>query len=76
MACPLSLDSICAGKRLTLYGTVNEPGGTTYGIASSEDEVFVVCRWPDPAAPSICEQIAPSGAQVTGEAAIYRVESD
>jgi hypothetical protein len=73
--CPPSLASVCGGKTLTLYGTINEPAGTTYGIATSDDEVFVICRWPDFAQQSTCAEISPAGARVVGEAAVYRVES-
>lgn len=76
MTCPPSLESTCSGKRLTLYATVNEPAGTTYGIASSENDVFVICRWPEGAAAATCGTVAPTGERVVGEAAVYRVEND
>lgn len=74
--CPPSLVAVCEGKTLTLYGTINEPAGTTYGIASSDDDVFVICRWPEGAPASTCDRIGATGAQVVGEAAVYRVEGD
>jgi hypothetical protein len=74
--CPASVESVCAGKRLSLYGTINEPAGTTYGITSTENELFVICRWPEGAGAATCEQITTGGARVVGEAAVYRVEDD
>ena len=72
--CPPSLAAVCVGKRLTLFSTINEPSGTTYGISSSNEDTFVICRWPVDAAAATCEQVPPTGAQVIGEAAVYRVE--
>jgi hypothetical protein len=72
--CPPSLASVCGEKRLTLFSTINEPQGTTYGVASSNEDVFLICRWPTGAPASTCERIPPTGAQVIGEAAVYRVE--
>ena len=72
-ACPSNLASICAGKQLEIFSTINEPRGTSYGIASSDEDVFVICRWPPGAAASTCEQMLPGGSQVVGEAAVSRV---
>lgn len=73
MTCPPTVASVCGDDRLTLFSTINEPAGTTYGIASSNDDVFVICRWPANAPAFTCERIPPTGAQVVGEAAVYRV---
>jgi hypothetical protein len=72
-ACPSNLASICAGKQLEIFSTINEPSGMSYGVASSNQDVFVICRWPPGAAAASCEQMAPGGSQVVGEAAVYRV---
>jgi hypothetical protein len=72
--CPPSLSEVCEGKQLTLDSTINEPQGTRYGISSSDQAVFVICRWPPGAAASTCEPLPPTGTQVVGEAAVYRVE--
>jgi hypothetical protein len=72
--CPPSLTSVCADKGLSLVSTINEPQGTRYGISSSEQDVFVICRWPPGAVASTCELLPSTGAQVVGEAAVYRVE--
>jgi hypothetical protein len=74
MSCPASLVSVCADRSLRLQQTINEPTGTVYGIVS-ENEVFVICRWREPAPQPECEAIPPTGAEVAGEAAVYRVES-
>jgi hypothetical protein len=73
MPCPPSLEVVCADRQLRLRETINEPRGTMYGVAS--DDVFVICRWPQPAPGPECEAIPSIGAEVAGEAAIYRVES-
>jgi hypothetical protein len=73
LSCPSSLQSMCAGRSLRLRQTVNEPRGTVLGI-ESEDEVFVICRWQQPAPQPECEAIPPTGAEVIGEAAVYRVD--
>jgi hypothetical protein len=73
MSCPSSLVSVCADRTLDLRQTINEPTGTMYGI-SSESEVFVICRWQEPAPGPECETIPPTGAEVIGEAAVYRVD--
>jgi hypothetical protein len=72
-ACPTNLAVICVGKQLEIFSTINEPRGTSYGIASSDKDVFVICRWPPGAAAATCEQMPPGGSQVVGEAAVYRV---
>jgi hypothetical protein len=72
--CPPTLAAVCGSKRLTIVSTINEPQGTTYGISSSNEDVFVVCRWPAGAQAATCEEIPPAGARVVGEAAVYRVE--
>jgi hypothetical protein len=72
-ACPTNLATVCSGKQLEIFATINEPSGTSYGVASSDQDVFVVCRWPPGAVASTCEQMPPGGAQVVGEAAVYRV---
>jgi hypothetical protein len=72
-ACPSNLASVCNGKTLEIFSTINEPSGTSYGVASSDEDVFVICRWPPGAAASTCEPMPPGGAQVVGEAAVYRV---
>jgi len=72
-ACPSNLAAICTGKQLEIFATINEPSGTSYGVASSDQDVFVICRWPPGAAASTCEQMPQSGSQVIGEAAVYRV---
>ncbi len=72
--CPASLATVCGDKQLTIFSTINEPNGTTYGISSSNEDLFVICRWPAGAAAATCERVPPSGAQVIGEAAVYRVE--
>jgi len=74
MTCPPTTAAVCGEDRVTLFSTINEPAGTTYGIASSNDDVFVICRWPAGAPASTCEQIPPAGARVVGEAAVYRVD--
>lgn len=74
MTCPPTTAAVCGEDRVTLFSTINEPSGTTYGIASSNDDVFVICRWPTGATASTCEQIPATGARVVGEAAVYRVE--
>ena len=72
--CPPTLAAVCSGKRLAIVSTINEPQGTTYGISSSNEDTFVICRWPADAQAATCEEIPPAGAQVIGEAAVYRVE--
>jgi hypothetical protein len=72
-ACPTNLASICADKQLEIFSTINEPSGTSYGVASSDEDVFVICRWPPGAAAASCEQMPPGGSQVVGEAAVYLV---
>jgi hypothetical protein len=72
-ACPTNLASICAGKQLEIFSTINEPQGTSYGVATSDDDVFVICLWPPGTAAPTCEQMPPGGSQVVGEAAVYRV---
>jgi hypothetical protein len=72
-ACPTNLAAICTDKQLEIISTINEPRGTSYGVASSEQDVFVICRWPPGAAAATCEQMPPGGSQVVGEAAVYRV---
>lgn len=73
MSCPSSLHSVCATQSLRLRQTINEPRGTMYGIANG-NEVYVICRWRQPAPQPECETIPPTGAEVIGEAAIYRVD--
>lgn len=72
MSCPSSLQSVCKGRSLRLRQTINEPMGTVLGI-KSEDEVFVICRWVQPARQPECETIPAAGAEVSGEAAVYQV---
>jgi hypothetical protein len=72
-ACPSNLATICTGKTLEIFSTINEPTGTSYGVASSDEDAFVICRWPPGAAASTCEPMPQGGAQVIGEAAVYRV---
>ena len=72
-ACPSNLASICNGKELEIFSTINEPSGTSYGVASSNEDVFVLCRWPPGAAAATCEPMPAGGAQIVGEAAVYRV---
>ncbi len=72
--CPSNLAAVCANKTLTIFSTINEASGTSYGIASSDKDVFVICRWPPGAAAATCEPMAAGGAQVVGEAAVYRVD--
>lgn len=74
MACPPTVASICSNRQLTLFSTINEPAGTTYGISSSNDDAFVICRWPVGAPGFTCEQIPEDGARVVGEAAVYRID--
>lgn len=74
MKCPPTVTSVCGDDRLTLLSTINEPKGTTYGISSSNEDVFVICRWPAGAPAFTCEQIPPAGAQIVGEAGVYRVD--
>jgi hypothetical protein len=72
--CPESLRSECAGRTLVLVSTVNEFGDTAVSTTIGDD-ALVVCRWP--VAPSdSCEPIAPGGASVTGEAALYAIADD
>jgi hypothetical protein len=74
MTCPPTLLAVCADKRLTLFSTINEPAGTTYGVASSNEDIFVICHWPAGAANTTCQEIPATGARVIGEAAVYRAE--
>ena len=73
MSCPSSVQSVCSDRSLRLRQTINEPRGTMYGIAS-KNEVFVLCRWQQPAPQPECETIPPTGAEVIGEATVYRVD--
>ena len=72
--CPSNLAAVCTDKTLTIFSTINEPSGTSYGIASSNKDVFVICRWPPGAAAATCEPMPLGGAQVVGEAAVYRAD--
>jgi hypothetical protein len=72
-ACPTNLASLCNGKKLEIFSTINEPSGTSYGVSSSNADVFVICRWPPGAAAATCEPMPEGGSQVVGEAAVYRV---
>jgi hypothetical protein len=71
MECPPSVADVCSTKRLSLYGTINEPNGTVYAI-SSGDDVFVICRY-EGVAGSSCARMSPGGERVIGEAGVYRV---
>jgi hypothetical protein len=73
MSCPSSLQSVCQDRSLRLRQTINEPQGTVYGV-SSDNDVFVMCRWRQPAPQPECETIPPAGVEVNGEAAVYRVD--
>lgn len=72
IACPVVA---CSGRPARLYGTINEPAGTVYGVTGSDGEVFVICRWPAAAVQPACEQVPPGGTSVVGEAAVYLVEA-
>ena len=72
--CPSNLAAVCANRTLTIFSTINEASGTSYGIASSDKDVFVICRWPPGAVAATCEPMPAGGAQVVGEAAVYRVD--
>jgi hypothetical protein len=61
---------------MELYGTINVPGGTTYGIANTDRDLFIICRWPAAASGPTCAQATASGTPIVGEAAVYRVEND